>query len=104
MNPFLFSQFVLVSDFNGNMLVHSSYRDHIVTLSSHFNLTQVVVDSTYVCDDGYQSVLGLVLVSDPLHILECSTITFLGNSNHHDILFQLDCPLQVKQTRPRWEV
>ena len=47
MHPFIFSQFVLVSDFNVHMLVHSSYRGHIISLSSHFNLSQVVVDSTY---------------------------------------------------------
>ena len=52
-NPFQFSQFGLVGDFNVNMMVHSSYNRYIVSFSSHFNLSQVVVDCTYVRADGY---------------------------------------------------
>ena len=68
-NPFQFSQFVMVGEFNVNMMARSSHSNHIVSLCSHLNLSQVVVDCTYVRADGYQSLLDLVLVSDPDHVL-----------------------------------
>ena len=103
-NPFQFSQFVIVGDFNVNMMVCSSYNSYIVSFCSHFNLLQVVVDCTYVRADGYQSLLDLVFVSDPDHVLECSTIPPLANSDHYGIFFRLSCPIQAKQIRPKREV
>ena len=86
-NPFLFSQLVLVGDVNVNMLLCFSYEDHIVSVSSHFNLTPVVVNNTYVRDDGYQLFLDLVIVSDSVHVLEYSMIPCLGNCDHYGIFF-----------------
>ena len=73
-NPFTFSQFVLIGDFNTNMLVHSSNRNYVLSLCNYFNLSQMVRDSTYVRSDGYSSLLDLVLVSDPICVLHCCTI------------------------------
>ena len=86
-NPFQFSQFVIVGDFNVNMMVCSSYNSYIVSFCSHFNLSQVVVDCTYVRADGYQSLLDLVFVSDPDHVVECSTVPPLPNSEQYGIFF-----------------
>ena len=90
-----------VHDFSVNMLVHSSNRDHVLTLCSHYNLTQVVTNSTYNHNDGYNSLLDLLLVSDPAHVLQCNTILPLSNSDHNGLLFQLDCSLIIKKARPR---
>ena len=62
------------------------------------------MDCTYVRANGYQSLLDLVLVSDPDHVLECNTIPPLANSDHYSIFFQLRCPIQANQAKPRREV
>ena len=100
-NCFTFSQIVLIGDFNTNVLVHSSHRDYVLSLCNDFNLLQMVRDSTYVCSDGYSSLLDLVLVSDPICVLHCCTIPSLGNSNHHGIFLCLAYPLLTKEARPR---
>ena len=85
------------------MLVHSSYKDHILSPSPYFNLSQVVVDSTYMyVHDGCLSLLDLAFVSDPLHVLECSMIPSLGNTDHHGVYsFNLTALFRQNKLGPR---
>ena len=95
-NPFTFSQFFLIGDFNTNMLVHSSNRDYVLSLCNHFNLSQMVrIVLTYVVMAiAHFWTLSLCLIQSVCCIVSQNP---LGNSDHHGILLCLDYPLLTKE-------
>ena len=88
-NTNLLSNLVLLGDFNVNYLssVHPLYSN-LLSLSSSLCLTQVVSEPTHFSLNSY-SLIDLVFLSDPSHLIGCETIPALANSDHLGISFSI---------------
>ena len=79
----LFSNFVLVGDFNVNYLCDSNFlSSHICNLVNSFSFTQVVDSPTHFTTDSHCSLIDLIFVSNMHFFSNCSTIPQLSNSDH----------------------
>ena len=78
----LFSNFVLLGDFNVNVFdpQHPLFHN-IQTLASSLCLTQIVSEPTRVTQSSC-STIDLVFMSSPSHLISCVTIPALSNSDH----------------------
>ena len=89
MDHTLFSNFVLLGDFNidYNNTSHP-FHHHLLGFMSTLCLTQVVSEPT--CLSSHSSTLiDLVLLSQPPILISCHTIPPLANSDHHGIHLKL---------------
>ena len=83
LNPFYFSTFLLMGDFNVNFYNSSNFLlSHIFTIMQLFSLTQVVSSYTHVCPTGNTSLIDLALISNTSKVSQCQTISPLCNSDH----------------------
>ena len=84
--PAYFSNFVLLGDFNVNLLNsnHPLY-DKIDMLCNSFSFTQVVDSPTHISHGAHPSLIDLVFVSDTSCFSHCHTIPQLANSDHYGI-------------------
>ena len=79
-NPAGYSRFLLLGDFNINMLKSSSNSTRLTNLMSGFNLALAVSEPTHVSPDGSTSLIDLVLTSDQ-ELTKCVVIPPLENSD-----------------------
>ena len=84
----LLSNLVLVGDFNVNFFnpEHPLFSNNSVSLSPSLCLTQVVSEPTHF------SLIDLVFLSDPSHLIGCVTIPALANSDHLGVSFSAGGP------------
>ena len=103
LDPSLFLNFVLIGDFNVNLLnsQHFLYHKLSCILSS-----QVVQQRTHVSTNGGATLIDLVLLSNPQQLWDCSVIPELFDSDHKGISVTMrwktvrDCG--PKTSRPIW--
>ena len=95
LNPSLFSDLILVGDFNVNLLSHSTLCTHLTHLMSAFSLTQVVDEPTHVRPNGTSSLIDLALMSAPHTLIECTTVPPLLSSDN-TTQYHLGVSMQVK--------
>ena len=79
-----FSNYILLGDFNINFCnpTHPLYP-RLFNLCNSFMLTQVVTEPTHTSPSGSQSLIDLVFLSHPSHLVHCYTSPPLGTSDHH---------------------
>ena len=79
----VFSNLVLVGDFNIDVLSQSHYLYHYLSrILDCFSLSQVSSTPTHCSQNGHQTLIDLVLLSSPEHLILCETVPPLGNSDH----------------------
>ena len=84
------SHFVLIGDFNVNLLCESSSLfPYICNLSNSFSLTQVVDSPTHFTSENHSSLIDLIFVSNMHFFSKCSTIPQLSNSDHLGLLLSM---------------
>ena len=89
-NPFSFSNFVLIGDFNVDFCNPSHpLFSRLKGFLYSFSLSQVVHTPTHSKPNGEPSLIDLALLSDTSQLGTCSTIPPLGTSDHNGRLLQL---------------
>ena len=84
--PTLFSNFILLGDFNINFLeVSTTAFCQLNDLLLSFNLTQVVNEPTRIVSSNKATLLDLALVSNLNFLEKCTVIPPLANSDHNGI-------------------
>ena len=79
----LFSNFVLLGDFNDDVLSNSCLCNQLnYNILYSFHLTQVMTEPTHAKPDVTSSLIDLVLMSIPESLSECVTVPPLANSDH----------------------
>ena len=97
-NPNLYSNFIIIGDFNANLLVSSPVTNSVLNLMNSFQMSQVVHGAThYGHQDSSTSLIDLVIMSVPESVLECETVPPLGNSDHAGISLKLNRKIVVQQ-------
>ena len=92
----LFSNFILLGDFNVDMLSHHSHLyKHLTNILNSFSLIQVVKEPTHFSSEGSSSLIDLVIMSAPQSLHECVTIPPLANSDHLGISLQVKSNIQT---------
>ena len=99
----MFSNFVLLGDFNVNYFCTQNplfSRLNSVTLS--FNLTQLVAEPTQVCDTSC-TLIDLIFVSTTTKVNSCNTIPPLSNSDHFGLQLNISTinPRRQRKIHPR---
>ena len=90
LNSSLFSNLILLGDFNVNYLDStSSLYTLLHSIISSFDLTQVVQEPTSVVDNGSATLIDPAFLSNPSCCEECSVIPPLSNSEHNGISLTL---------------
>ena len=88
-NVSLFSNFVLLGDFNINYFCTQPLLfSKLMSIFSSFNLVQVVSEATRVTENSC-TLIDLVFVSCPSQVLSCDTIPPLSNSDHYGLQLKL---------------
>ena len=100
-NPSLFSNFLLLGDFNVNVLKPSPQNNHLTTIKNCFQLTQVVNETTHFRHDGGSAIIDLVFTSEPENLTSCCTIPPLGSSDHQGIMVRFRKKKDVCLTQGR---
>lgn len=91
LNPFYFSTFLLLGDFNVNFCNSSHHLlPHLNHVVHSFSLTQVVSSFTRVHHNGTKSLIDLAFLSDVSKLSSCETISSLGSSDHRGISLSLN--------------
>ena len=84
--PTLFSNFILLGDFNVNFLeVSTTAFCQLNDFLLSFNLTQVVNEPTRIVSSNKATLLDLALVSNLNFFEKCTVIPPLANSDHNSI-------------------
>ena len=79
----VFSNLVLLGDFNIDTLSPSHYLyHHLSQILDCFSLSQVNSTPTHCSQSGRQTLIDLVLLSSPEHLISCETIPPLRSSDH----------------------
>lgn len=100
-NPCLYSNFVLVGDFNVNFLDPLSFLYHsLQNILSSFNLTQVVQEATRTTSDT-ATLIDLAMMSNPALLERCSVVPPLSNSDHNGVELVLRWSGGRTKTQPR---
>ena len=109
----LFSNLILVGDFNVNFLstTNSPHYSHLTHILSAFSLTQIVDEPTHHDPNGASSLIDLALLSSPQLLRDCSIVPPLINSTatkrfHLGIHFELNCrsdPPPGRKRRAVWQ-
>ena len=95
----LFSNFVLLGDFNINYFcTQTSLFSKLLSVTSSFNLSQVVSEPTRVFNNSC-TLIDLVFVSSISQVLSCTTIPSLSNSDHYGLQLMLSLKAPKKQTK-----
>ena len=105
-NPTLFSNFVIIGDFNVNALDTSTSLYHsLLDIMSSFNLFQVVQEPTRMALCGTATLIDLALMSNPSSLYKCSVTPPLSNSDHNGIELQIRwrCASQKSCPRSIWK-
>ena len=99
-----FSNFILLGDFNVDILSPSSLCNHLNSILHSFSLVQVVTDHepTHIKHDGSSFLLDLVITSTPEAVFTCSTLPPLANSDHYGVLINVQCKLVRIKRRLVW--
>ena len=85
LNVSLFSSFFLLGDFNIDYFcTHTSLFSKLLSVTSSFNLCQVVSEPTRVTHNSC-TLIDLAFVSSPSQVLSCCTIPHLANSDHYGL-------------------
>ena len=83
LNPSLLNSFVLVIDFNINVLNPSDpLLNQLSVILNSFCLSQVVNSPTHVAHNGHVSLNDLALLSDPASLHSCHILPPISNSDH----------------------
>ena len=100
----LFSHFILVGDFNVDFLSPNRHLYHkLLSITSCFLLQQVVTEPTHFSHLGTPSIIDLFFVSNPTHLISCSTVFPLSTSDHLGILLTYKLPTTNKRPAPAEE-
>ena len=93
----IFSNFVLLGDFNVNLKNPSHpLFSHLCNILYSFSLTQAVQEDTYTSPQGNTSLIDLALVSETSLLSSCNVIPPLGTSDHNGI----QCSFKWKTNNP----
>ena len=83
LNPSVFCKFVLVGDFNIDMLSSSApLSSHLSVILNSFCMSQVVNSPTHIAPNGRESLIDLALISDPASFQYCHVFPPTSNSDH----------------------
>ena len=102
--PRRFSTFILLGDFNVNFFnSENSLFLYLNDIFSIFSLQQVVSSFTHINQNGPNSLIDLVLLSDPHYLNNCVTLPPLASSDHLGISLTLNlkCPVRPIKIPPR---
>lgn len=88
--PNLYSNFIIIGDFNADLLVSSPVTNSVLNLMNSFQMSQVISGATHYGHTAAQVLIDLVIMSVPESVLECETIPPLGNSDHAGISLKLN--------------
>ena len=99
LNNSLFSNLILLGDFNVDILSQSPLCRHLNSLQYSFSLTQVVEEPTRPGHAGSTSLIDLIFMIDPQSLLECTTIPPLSNSDHLGICLHIKSQCRPKPSR-----
>ena len=77
---YFFSNLIIISDFNVDVLSNSSSCNHLKDILYRFSLSQVVTEFTLMGNDDSSSLIDRVLMSAPENLSECVTVPPLANS------------------------
>ena len=99
-----FSNFILLGDFNVDVMSCSPLCNHLDAILQSFSLSQVVTEPTHIKHNGDLSLIDLVLMSAPETLSGCSTVPPLANSDHLGISIDILCrPLRsIRKRRVIW--
>ena len=103
-NPRKFSTFILLGDFNVNFFnPGNSLFLYLNDILSIFSLQQVVSSFTHISPNRPNSLIDLVLLSDPLYLHNCVTLPPLASSDHLGISLTLNLkyPVHSIENPPR---
>ena len=96
-----FCSYVIIGDFNVNVLNSSGFMFHNYnSFISFFGLTQVVDHPTHLVNGHSHSLIDLVLVSNLLYLYSCLVIPSLANSDHLGVLLQMKLKVSLKPVCP----
>ena len=96
----VFSNFVLLGDFNIDYFcTQSPLFSRLNSVTSSFNLTQLVTEPTRVCGNSC-TLIDLIFVSTPAQVKSCHTTPPLANSDH----FGLQLNISSKSSRKRIKI
>ena len=94
----VFSTYVLLGDFNiDHFCIQNPLISRLNTVTSSFNLTQLVSEPTKVCDNSC-TLIDLIFVSTPPQVNSCHTISLLANSDHYGL------QLNISTISPRRQI
>ena len=86
LSPHLFTNFVLVGDFNINFCNKDHpYFCRLRNIFQTFSLSQVVLSPTLTNSNGHASLIDLALVSSKSQLLDCSVTPPLVNADHNGL-------------------
>jgi len=86
LNPFCYSNFVLIGDFNVDFLNQSHpLSSKLQGFLYSFSLSQVVNSSTHSKPNGEPSLIDLALLLDTSQLINCCTVPPLANSDHNGL-------------------
>ena len=93
LNVTCFSNFILLGDFNVDVMSHSPLCNHLDNILQSFSLSQVVTEPTHIKHNHYgnSSLIDLVLMLAPETLSNCTTVPPLANSDHLGILIDIHC-------------
>ena len=78
----MFDNFVLIGDFNVNLLVPSNpLSQKLLSVTSSFSLTQVVSEPTRI-SNSLSTLNDLIFLSSPSQLSSCHTVPPLANADH----------------------
>ena len=101
LNPFYFSTFLLLGDFNVNFCNSSHHLfPHLNHIVQCFSLTQVVPSYTRAHPSGTNSLIDLALLSDLSKLSHCEIISPLGSSDHYGITLVLNMQRNRYRSKP----
>lgn len=103
----LLNNFVLIGDFNVNLLSCNTHSHKLLSVTNSFSLTQVVTEPTRISHSS--TLIDLAFLSSLSLLSSCSTVYIppLANSDHHGLLLSLNiaatpCQPCAKSKRKLW--
>ena len=103
LNPFQFSNFLILGDFNVNFLDRKSYLfSYVRDVLDSFSFSQIVPSFTHVSPSGTKSLIDLVLLLRTEHLQRCTTVPPLSDLGVSISLQWKLCPANPTKSRRIW--